>query len=95
MPLSSRKTRKNLLRKGFQEDRSGDHITLTYEDDSGLRRIQTKMSHGSKHRELSAGLISLMARQCLISTSDFIRLAECEISESDYLKLLDRHLPKD
>lgn len=95
MPLNRRKTRMNLVKKGFLEDRSGDHITLTYAADSRLKKIQTKMSHGSQHKELGAGLISLMARQCMISSSDFIKLAQCEISESDYVKLLSRHLPKD
>ena len=95
MPLNRRKTRMNLVKKGFLEDRRGDHITLTYPADSRLSKIQTKMSHGSKRKDIHDGLVSSMARQCMISTSDFIKLAQCEISESDYVKLLRSHLPKD
>ena len=49
MPLSSRKTRKNLFKKGFKENRKADHIQLVYIYDNGTTAIRTKLSHGSKH----------------------------------------------
>ena len=95
MPLNLRKTRMNLVKKGFLEDRSGDHITLTYPADRKLSKIQTKMGHGSKRKDIHDGLVYSMASQCKISKSNFIKLAQCEISESDYVKLFGSHLPKD
>ena len=93
MPLDCRKTRKNLKKKGFVENRRADHIQLIYSYTNESTDIQTKFSHGSKHKELSDALVSSMATQCRIFNSNFVKLAKCEISATNYMKLIKHHLP--
>ncbi len=76
------------------EQRKGDHIRFTFQFNSELSSIRTKISHGSKNKEISDNLVSTMANQCKVTKSDFVKLAKCEISESDYIELVKHHLPK-
>ena len=79
----------NLKRKGFVEEREGDHIFLKFRANGEYKGIRTKVSHGSKANELSEELISRMAKQCKLSKKNFVGLVDCSLSELEYMELLD------
>jgi len=86
--LDSKKTYKNLKKKGFVDavHHSVDHKYLELIVDGKLI-LHTKLSHGSK-TDLGNYLIKQMARQCGLSTHDFMDLANCPLSAKAYLELL-------
>ncbi len=71
MPKRRDEVERGLLRKGF-EKRDGDHHYFIYRNLSGNKTaVFTKTSHTPKLRELPDRLLSLMAKQCRLSKSDF------------------------
>lgn len=92
MPLKRRKILQNLTKKGFTEKGDGDHIVLLFQHQGVKTIIRTKISRGSKYREISDKLIAQMARQCKIKKTEFIGLVECTVSEREYINLLDEKM---
>ncbi|CAN5619481.1 hypothetical protein BH11ARM2_BH11ARM2_34860 [soil metagenome] len=82
-----------LVKKGFQL-KEGDHDFLILHDAQGRKAtVNTKLSRGTGHREIGDSLLGLMARQCHLPKSDFIRLIDCGLSGEAYLqKLIDADL---
>lgn len=79
-----------LLSKGFRE-RQGDHAYFIYHDLDGRKSlVKTKTSHGRSSKELGADLIGLMARQCRLTTKQFLELVDCPMSREDYEEHLRR-----
>jgi hypothetical protein len=72
-----------LVRKGFLLDPDRDHKFYSFIRD-GKCVARTKVSHGSKHRDLTRELLSCMARQCHLTNSDFLQLIECTMSQQQY-----------
>ncbi len=73
-----------LRRKGFVQS-DNDHEKFIYFLSNGKKSsVWTKTSRGSSHREISAGNLGKMARQCRLSSSDFEDLIDCPLSPEDY-----------
>ena len=91
MQLEQRDILGSLERKGFMRRKKGDHIHLVYYDLVGKKtQARTKLSHGTKHRSISAVLVGLMARQCKLSTNEFVRLVDCSMDQREYDELIGR-----
>ena len=90
MALAKRSILSSLQRKGFvPRDRPGDHIYLVYYDLLGKKtQVLTKVSHGSKGKTIGNVLIGRMARQCKVSTSEFVRLVDCSMDREEYDTLI-------
>lgn len=90
MPKRRDEIERGLLRKGF-ENKEGDHHYYIYRNLSGQKTaIFTKTSHTPKLRELPDRLLSLMAKQCRLSKSDFFDLVDCSLSRENYEKMLEK-----
>ena len=82
MALERKLIESSLTTKGFKFG-SGDHNFYIYYSISGNKSgVRTKTSHS--HRELSDGLVSTMARQCRLTSSDFKDLVNCPLSRAAY-----------
>ena len=80
----------SLEKKGF-ERKTGDHVFFIYYTTDGRKTsVRTKMSYGSSHRDISQNLVSRMAKQCRLATSDFKRLVDCPLSRKDYEEMLKK-----
>lgn len=78
-----------LLAKGFRQENS-HHRFFVYYTTAGLKsRIRTKTSHGAK--DIGKHLLSQMARQCALTTGDFLRLVDCPLTREGFeAKVEDR-----
>lgn len=77
-----------LKRKGFVQS-DGDHLNLHYVNSAGKKtRVWTKVSRGTKHRDIINPNLSRMARQCKLSNKDFERLLDCPLSREAYEEML-------
>lgn len=83
--LDSNKTSQNLLKKGFLQA-PGDHYYFEFWHNN-LFITKTKISHGSK-KDITGGLIKMMAEQCKLTKSEFLDLARCPMSQDKYIQLL-------
>ena len=93
MTFKKRKIRSSLRKKGFEEDKDGKHISLTYITlDGNESPIKTHVSHGSKSRDLGDSLISEMAKQVKLSTEDFKQLVLCKMGQADYEEIIKKHI---
>jgi len=86
--IDSKKTYKNLKKKGFVDsaNRSVDHKYLELYHDGKLI-LHTKVSHGSK-KDLGDFLIKQMSVQCKLDKNELIDLANCPLSQKGYFKIL-------
>jgi hypothetical protein len=50
----------------------------------GRQFARTKVSHGTKYKDLADDLLQLMARQCHLSKNDFLKLVACSMSQQQY-----------
>ena len=74
----------SLKNKGFSE-RSGDHVFLVYHDPQGRRTgIRTKISHGSRPKDLPSAMVGTMAQQCGLSIKEFRLFVECTMTYEDF-----------
>jgi len=81
--LSSKAIGSGLESKGFLKTEN-DHHFFIYISKSGKKtRARTKTSHG-KMSQLSAQLLSTMAKQCKLTTKDFKDLITCPLSRDQY-----------
>jgi hypothetical protein len=88
MPKRKDDVEQGLLRKGFVK-KEGDHHYFTYYNLKGEKtQVFTKTSHTPKMREIPDNLLSLMAKQCCLTKSDFLNLVNCPLSREDYEKKL-------
>lgn len=86
MGYSSREVRKTLVLKlKAKEDRSRKHLRYKVFDDNGTFVAATHISHGVS--DINDDLLTLMARQLGIRTSELRAIIICELNRLDYLKL--------
>jgi hypothetical protein len=74
-----------LLQKGFSLDTSssGDHrYYVFYIEDRLVAR--TKVSHGTKYKDLADDLLMHMSKQCHLTKGEFLDLVDCHISQIEY-----------
>ena len=92
MQLQRRDVLSGLKKKGFLEDKEGDksHWVLVYYDAGGrFSGITTRLSRGTKYREIRAPLLTKMAKQCRLERKEeFHNLVECPMSREAYECLL-------
>jgi len=82
MPRPRKVVMASLEKKGFSVS-EGDHSYFIYHTQAGKKTIvKTKVSHSGK--DLSKPLISMMAKQCKLTTSDFHDLVDCPLSQVEY-----------
>lgn len=80
-----------LLAKGFRQQNS-HHRFFVYYTRAGLKsRIRTKTSHG-KDQDIGKPLLSQMARQCALTTVEFLRLVDCPLSRGDFEARIESRL---
>lgn len=83
--IKAKDIRRNLSKKGFEEDDKKDHIWLNYISPDGKKTtIRTKLSHGKS--DIGDPLIAKMAKQVHLSKSDFLELVSCTLSGENYYK---------
>jgi hypothetical protein len=84
MPLEQRVIEAALTKKGFIAS-EGDHKFFAYFTAEGKKTsVWTKTSHGSGHKTITDGLVSLMARQCGLTNALFKRFVDCDLAREDY-----------
>ena len=87
--LNKKKVYNNLKKKGFIDSKnlSKDHKYLEFHYNN-IKICFTKISHGSKPKDLEDYLIQKMSNQCKLKKKDFENLVNCPLSKKDYLKIL-------
>lgn len=84
MPLKRRIVEAALEKKGFRKV-DGDHSFFIYYTESGLKSsVRTKTSFGSGYKDISDSLVSKMAQQCKLTTSEFKLLVDCPLTRQSY-----------
>ncbi|MEQ9099050.1 MAG: hypothetical protein RIF36_28120 [Imperialibacter sp.] len=86
--IDSKKTYKNLKKKGFIDSvgHSVDHKYLELYH-GGKLILYTKVSHGNK-KDLGDFLIKQMSVQCKLDKNELMDLANCPLSQKEYFKIL-------
>lgn len=88
MAIDKRKVESGLRAKGFRNS-DKDHRYFTYWSLDGKKtQNKTKTSHSPKEKSLDRARIGQMAKQCGLTTEDFIKLIECPMNQSTYEHLL-------
>jgi len=86
MGYNAREVRKALVLKlEAEEDRSRKHPRYKLFDNTGAFVATTHISHGVS--DINDDLLTLMARQLRIRTSEFRAIIICELGRQDYLRL--------
>jgi len=76
-----------LSQKGFELQDGGDHRYYVFLFQA--RRVaRTKVSHGTKYKDLGDDLLDHMARQCHLTKSNFLDLVDCSLSQQGYEDIL-------
>jgi len=73
----------NLSNKGFTLNDKKDHRYYFFTLDDRIV-ARTKVSHGTKYKDLGNDLIVAMAKQCHLSKEQFLELVDCTMSQQDY-----------
>ena len=73
--------------KGFASQEQADHRYYFFYLDGKLV-VRTKVSHGTKYRDLGDDLITQMARQCRLTKQQFLSLVDCPMSQEQYEQVL-------
>ena len=55
---------------------------------NGRRVVDTKLSHGSRNKDLSKGLFSKIARDLQLTSGQFQQAIQCSLSRDDYISVL-------
>jgi hypothetical protein len=84
LPRNRRDVEAALEAKGFVRV-EGDHHYFVYHTREGLKtRARTKTSHSPKIRDIADNLLGPMARQCLLTKPEFLRLVDCPMDRDEY-----------
>ncbi len=88
MPRNRKAVEATLQKKGFAKI-EGDHHYFVYLTRDGRKTLaRTKTSHSPKVKEIADNLLGQMARQCLLTKPDFLRLVDCPMSRDDFERKL-------
>ena len=89
MKVDRRKAETSLKTKGFQENRSGDHIYFHHWYKGRLTGVYTKLSHSSKIKVISGDLLLFMKKQLrLDEMREAVNLLDCTMDGDDYNRIL-------
>ena len=85
MQLERRDVLTNLEHKGFEKKEGKKHTVLIYHNKEGKKTvINTIVSRGTKCKSLGNDLVGTMAKQCGLTTPQFVSLIDCSMSRDDY-----------
>jgi hypothetical protein len=88
LPRSRKAVESALQSKGFERV-EGDHHYFVYMTNDGRKtQARTKTSHSPRVKDIADNLLSLMARQCLLTRPEFLRLVDCPMDRDDYERRL-------
>lgn len=84
MPRDRRRVDAALVKKGFERNEDGHHVSFAYVTfDNRRTEIRTRVSHG-RDRDISDDLLAKMAKQCKLGRPDFNRLVDCPMEREEY-----------
>ncbi len=89
MSRDKNKVEKVLLKKGFNKEEGKHHRFYYYTKGGQDTGIYTETSHTKKMKDIPDNLLSLMAKQCKLTKSEFLDLIDCPMSQEKYEKLLN------
>ncbi len=97
MPRNRKAVEAALQAKGFVKVEGDHHFFIYLTRDGRKTRARTKTSHSPKRREIADNILGQMARQCLLTKPDFLRLVNCPMSRDDFDRKLADHgeIPSD
>ena len=87
---SSRVIRTALEQKGFRllvKSGRTDHDYYAFYAEEKKTSVWTKISRGSSH-DVRDRLFSIMARECKLSTGQFLSFVDCSMAEDQYKRIL-------
>jgi len=88
--LKTREVDRALVNKlGFEKRETHHHVYRLWLE--GKLVARTYISHGG--RELSRYHVSQMAKQCRLSTGEFVDAVRCPLTREDYYRLLRERIP--
>ena len=83
--LERRDVLRNLTRKGFQDDGRTAHTVLVHRDPAGQKTgVATLVSRGTRYKTLTSALVATMAKQCRLTTSQFVQLVGCTMTRDQF-----------
>jgi len=88
MGLKARDIESALKSKGFQRS-DNDHSFFVYYSQTGRKSpVRTKISHGSRNKDVTGWLLSEMQKQCHLSRDEFRDFVACPLSREKYEAIL-------
>jgi hypothetical protein len=88
LPRNRKAVEASLQGKGFARVEGDHHYFVYVTQDGRMTRARTKTSHSPKVRQIADNLLGQMARQCLLTRPDFLKLIDCPMTRDDYERKL-------
>jgi hypothetical protein len=88
MQRDKRKIENSLEYKGFQKNERHHHFFVYYTQEGKKTQIMTKTSHTQKKKTISEPLLNQMARQCKLTSSEFLDFIDCPMDQNKYESIL-------
>lgn len=77
-----------LSQKGFTLRETNHNYFIYYTMEGKKTAIKTKTSFGRKPKNIVGDLLAQMAKQCRLTTSQFLELVDCPLSRESYEEIL-------
>jgi len=87
VPVRSKRQIDRALRKKGFDRRHSHHVFYWLTVDGKTSEVFTRMSQG--RGEVGSALIARMARQCRLSTNEFLSLVDCPMTGNAYVERLE------
>lgn len=92
MAIDRRKLEKNLPKKGFKRDPSGDHIFFRFYIRGKETIAYTKISHSRKFKTIPDGLMFAVRKQLQLETNKQVEdLVNCHLNKEGYEAILKKN----
>lgn len=89
MRMDRRTAEESLRKKGFQADRSGDHVYYFHRLEGKETGIKTYVSHSAKYRDIGPDNLKSMGKQLRLETTGQVEdLLKCPMTSEQYIDLL-------
>lgn len=88
MPRPRKAVESTLESKGFTRVEGDHHYFVYITRDGRNTRARTRTSHSPKVRDIADNLLTQMARQCLLTRAEFLRLVDCPLDRDGYERRL-------
>lgn len=97
MKIDRKDMEANLPKKGFERNKSGDHIYFHHIYKGKKTAAYTKLSHTKKMREITGNLLTTVQRQLRLNgAKEVVELVNCPMDGDKYNSILIRNgiIPK-